>query len=109
MTNDAIEETAVAAPENEKLKRTGNAFQQAKTHCPNGHEYTKENTIRIKSTKPGRFKRQCRLCKQNWAKQSNRDKKAAQKAADERQLQEALAGTPGSASEHEASDALAPA
>jgi hypothetical protein len=42
---------------------TGNSFQTSKTHCPHGHEYTPENTKLIKSTRPGKFKRQCRACK----------------------------------------------
>lgn len=41
----------------------GNQFQSGKTHCPCGHEYTPENTKLARSTKPGRFKRQCRKCK----------------------------------------------
>jgi hypothetical protein len=40
-----------------------NEYQSSKTHCPHGHEYTPENTKLIKSTKPGKFKRQCRQCK----------------------------------------------
>lgn len=40
-----------------------NLWQLAKTHCPAGHEYTPENTKLARSTKPGRFKRQCRKCK----------------------------------------------
>jgi hypothetical protein len=53
---------------NGDTKMAGNKFQESKTHCPAGHEYTPENTKLIKSTQPGRFKRQCRKCKSDSAK-----------------------------------------
>ncbi|MFC8732197.1 hypothetical protein ACFT5B_07045 [Luteimicrobium sp. NPDC057192] len=39
-------------------KRDGSDWQRAKTHCPNGHEYTPENTYRFAD---GR--RRCRACR----------------------------------------------
>lgn len=36
----------------------GNHFQAEKTHCPQGHEYTPENTYR----RPGCSSRYCRAC-----------------------------------------------
>jgi hypothetical protein len=53
---------------------TSNEFQQSKTHCPAGHPYTPENTIQVKSTKPGHFKRQCRKCKNLSASRRNKEK-----------------------------------
>jgi hypothetical protein len=52
-------------------------WQVAKTHCPKGHEYTLENTKLIKSTKPGKFKRQCWTCKKDFDKASRKTSKAA--------------------------------
>lgn len=40
--------------------------QAAKTHCPQGHEYTPENTY----TKPGRNSRMCRTCHCEQVKRS---------------------------------------
>ncbi|WP_143199432.1 AP2 domain-containing protein [Bradyrhizobium sp. NAS80.1] len=60
---------------------TGNAFQSSKTHCPRGHEYTPGNTKLAKSTKPGRFKRQCRTCKSERSKRPRVDKPLASNAA----------------------------
>lgn len=70
----------------------GNKFQGSKTHCPYGHEYTPENTIKIKSTKPGHFKRQCRICKKNTARGIWKEKKKKQQAAEVCEIQSALAG-----------------
>lgn len=54
-----------------------NRFQSSKTHCPQGHAYTPENTKLAKSTKPGHFKRQCRKCQSEVAKRLRaRDKLA---------------------------------
>jgi hypothetical protein len=58
----------------------GNDFQTSKTHCPKGHEYTEANTKLIKSTKPGKFKRQCRACKAEAAKQKAKDAREAREA-----------------------------
>jgi hypothetical protein len=32
------------------------------THCPQGHEYTPENTCRYQSSADGKWRRQCRAC-----------------------------------------------
>jgi hypothetical protein len=40
------------------------AKNKAKTHCPQGHPYTKENTSRER-LKGGRFGRRCRICVAN--------------------------------------------
>jgi HNH endonuclease len=50
------------------------AIQSAKTHCPKGHEYNKENTI-IFEYKPGRKGRRCRTCTSEYQmKYRNRKK-----------------------------------
>ncbi len=53
----------------ENTKR-GNAglHERIKTHCPQGHEYDKENT-QITTHKNGNYKRSCRMCNNiNWKK-----------------------------------------
>lgn len=51
--------------------REGMSFNNSKTHCINGHEYSKENTITILRTKSRRTgqttykERICRTCKSN--------------------------------------------
>lgn len=42
--------------------RRGNVVKPRKTHCPLGHEYTKEN-IRLFPNKWGRITRSCKLCR----------------------------------------------
>lgn len=42
--------------------------QREKTECPQGHEYTPENTY-LYSSRPGRFGRYCRAC---WALRARR-------------------------------------
>lgn len=37
-------------------------FQLAKTHCPQGHEYTPENTRRKKVNSSGGISRECKAC-----------------------------------------------
>lgn len=44
------------------------ALKRAITHCPQGHEYTPENT-RISTDKNGRMHRNCRMCAQIWSRQ----------------------------------------
>lgn len=45
-----------------RLERsTGGEWQAAKTHCPQGHEYTPENTYTFPSDRG--TKRRCRLCR----------------------------------------------
>lgn len=56
-------------------------WQLAKTHCPAGHEYTPENTKLARSTKPGRFKRQCRACKAEVSKRARINAQLAKLAA----------------------------
>jgi hypothetical protein len=61
----------------EDTEHKGNKHQTAKTHCPQGHEYTEKNTKLIPSTKPGFFKRQCRTCKSDAAKAAAKLKREA--------------------------------
>lgn len=44
-----------------KMNATDNGFA-GRTHCPQGHEYTDENTYRGFNKKRGRNYRQCRTC-----------------------------------------------
>ena len=37
-------------------------FQKSKTHCPQGHEYTSENTSLRKGKREGLYRRDCRTC-----------------------------------------------
>jgi len=47
-----------AVTQKENIRRSGAwEYNKNKTHCPNGHEYTEENTIRRQG------KRTCRSCK----------------------------------------------
>ncbi len=48
---------------NGKLGKLGH-WNKAKTHCPHGHQYTKENTYIYHETNGG-FGRQCRTCGRN--------------------------------------------
>lgn len=55
---------AVTRAENIRRGLTGK-WQTAKTHCPQGHEYTDENTyrpVRKDERKAGTSERQCRTC-----------------------------------------------
>lgn len=51
----------VTARENSMRGETIAAANAAKTHCPVGHEYTPDNTMRSKLGK-----RQCRRCHREW-------------------------------------------
>lgn len=42
----------------------GRQWQQAKTHCPHGHEYTEENTVKWSGSG-----RKCKACEQLRSKQ----------------------------------------
>ncbi len=46
------------------------AVQKAKTHCPQGHEYTPENTYRVTTTNGG-IGRMCLTCKRFHTSQHN--------------------------------------
>jgi Recombination endonuclease VII len=37
-------------------------WEKAKTHCPKGHPYTKENTYLDKTSKKGKICRRCKIC-----------------------------------------------
>lgn len=50
-----------------KAGRHAAVFHSAKTHCPQGHEYTPENTYL--STNGGYTKRYCRACKAELSRQ----------------------------------------
>jgi hypothetical protein len=69
---------------------TDGNFQQAKTHCPHGHEYTPGNTKLIKSTKPGHFKRQCRTCKAIVSKRLAKERREREAAANPAKFEPAL-------------------
>ena len=53
-----------------KRKPSGiSALNAAKTHCPKGHEYTREKTRWLKPAKEGRQpRRQCITCARQWSK-----------------------------------------
>jgi len=53
----------------EKMKK--NSFYAKKTHCPSGHEYTKENTYKSKARK-GRI---CLICKRLSQKKYKKKRK----------------------------------
>lgn len=48
------------------------ARNRAKTHCPQGHEYTSENTIIKNRTNKKKIGRQCRECNRQYMKRYNR-------------------------------------
>ena len=54
----------VSHSENTHRGETVAASNAAKTHCPQGHEYTDENVRRGRLMKYGY--RQCRICHNNW-------------------------------------------
>lgn len=56
---------AVTHRENSLRSSSPSAINAAKTHCRNGHEFTKENTWRWFNKETGQFVRQCRAC---WRK-----------------------------------------
>jgi hypothetical protein len=64
------------ATNRENILRGGNpaAINARKTHCPQGHEYTPENTIRESNGK-----RHCRTCKRDKDREYMRRKRAQQK------------------------------
>lgn len=59
--------------------RGGQQFQKAKTHCPQGHEYTPENTALV----PNAYgvARRCRVCHRAASTRHEAAKRARQKAA----------------------------
>jgi hypothetical protein len=54
----------------QKFYAGGHAFQRAKTHCPQGHEYTSENTAL--HAKRGYKYRRCMQCDRDRANARNR-------------------------------------
>lgn len=53
-------------------------YQQARTACPNGHEYTEENTIRYQGA------RRCRECKRRRARERYARRSHAVSVSEER-------------------------
>lgn len=49
--------------------------QVSKTHCPQGHEYSPENTIHRDSKKKGKS-RHCRECHKSYMNKYNKNKRA---------------------------------
>lgn len=57
-----------AVTQTENIKRSGAwNYNKTKTHCPQGHEYTNENTLFRQN------KRTCRICKKNRSKRLTKD------------------------------------
>lgn len=48
---------------------------QKKTHCPKGHPYSPENTIRYEF-RPGHWMRKCRICKSEYAARKRKEEAA---------------------------------
>lgn len=57
--------------------RHGHHNMASKTHCPAGHEYTPENTIRV----TGRSSRWCRECSRVRVREYMRNKRAKERAS----------------------------
>lgn len=73
----------------ENARRGGCAI---KTHCPSGHEYTPENTIRCVS-RGGGVKRKCRVCvRVRWRE---RDQRRKEKRRAARAMIEGIYGSAG--------------
>ena len=71
----------VTQAENKRRGEAG-ARQREKTHCPQGHPYSEENTWRTRNTKGG-WSRRCRICsKEQWTAR-NRERAPRYRAARE--------------------------
>lgn len=62
--------------------RRGESAQRNKTHCPQGHEYTPENTrFYVHSVRPSKIKggigRQCRICHKEHVRRSASKRKTS--------------------------------
>lgn len=68
----------------------GTDWQLNKKKCPAGHDYTPENTYRIKRS-DGREERQCRTCRLAYVKDLRKRKKQTRK--EEHELHASLQGT----------------
>jgi hypothetical protein len=63
---------AITHGENLKAGPRGPAFERSQiTHCPSGHEYTPENTIRKKSS----WGRECRACENRRSREQYQKRK----------------------------------
>lgn len=58
----------VTPAENKRRGKAG-AWQTLKTHCPQNHEYTKENTF------PNNGGRGCKICRREWNRRYNAKRK----------------------------------
>ena len=57
-------------------------FQRAKTHCPQGHEYTPDNIYK-KTNSSGGISRECRACKADAQRRYRAKKRARRLAAED--------------------------
>ena len=73
---------AVTGAENTRRGKTTAALNAAKTHCPQGHEFTPENTYLIKPSRTQRNgARGCRACRRAAHARSTEKRRAAGRAA----------------------------
>ena len=49
------------------MARKNRSYNQKKTHCPKGHEYSEENTYVFVSPSTNKSRRQCKICMRSWS------------------------------------------